>query len=49
VSQRGEDSASDAEVDGAHVRAFFSPFEAQGDPAKVSDGHVRISRLKAVV
>jgi len=37
--ERGENFALDAEVWRAHVRAFLSAFEAQGDSAEI--GHTR--------
>lgn len=37
--ERGEDAAANAEIGGAHVRAFFGTFEAQGQPAEVSRSH----------
>ena len=34
-SESREDSPSDAEVSGAHMRAFFSAFQAQRDAAEI--------------
>ena len=39
VGEGCEDFAADAEIDGAHVRAFFCAFEAQRDLAEIGGGH----------
>lgn len=37
--QRGEDATADAKINGAHVRAFFSAFEAESDAAEIGRSH----------
>lgn len=37
--ERGENVSAYAEIDRAHVRAFFGTFEAQGDSFEVFRGH----------
>ena len=43
VGEGREDFAADAEIDGAHVRAFLYTFQAQGDFAEIGGSHERQS------
>ena len=44
--ESGEDTATDPEIDGSHVGAFFGAFEAEGDAMEIGGCHGSIFRRK---
>ena len=43
----GEDSSPHSEVGATHVSAFFRPFKAEGNAAKIVSSHERLGKILA--